>query len=131
MVLRAGFYGLSGLKIVGMILVQPFFGRKEPTQFFEVIFPSCIGPDDPRLNPIADPNLAKLGCDKALVLVAEKDLMRYRGLAYYEALKKSGWVGKVEMVETEGEDHIFHLLNATCENAMALTNKVVSFLNKD
>ncbi|PON69137.1 Alpha/beta hydrolase fold [Parasponia andersonii] len=66
------------------------------------------------------PNLVKLKCDKALVFVAEKDLMRDRGLAYYEALKKSGWVGELKMVKIEREDYIFHLLNPTCENVVAL-----------
>jgi len=28
---------------------------------------------------------------------------------YYEELKNSGWVGNVEVVEHEGEAHVFHL----------------------
>jgi acetyl esterase/lipase len=54
-----------------------------------------------------------LGCSKVLVAVAEKDLLRDRGLLYCEALKKCGWGGAVETMEAEGEGHVFHLFNPT------------------
>lgn len=49
-------------------------------------------------------------------------------LQYYEALKNSGWDGEVEIMDTEGEDHDFHLINPNCENANLLMKKIVSFL---
>ncbi|KAK3024525.1 hypothetical protein RJ639_043717 [Escallonia herrerae] len=57
--------------------------------------------------------------------------LKPRGLSYYEILKKSGWRGTVEFVETEGEDHCFHVCNPTCEKALALTQALASFINQD
>jgi hypothetical protein len=44
-------------------------------------------------------------------------------------LKKSGWSGVVEIVETEGEDHVFHLFNPDCDKAVFMMKQVVSFIN--
>ncbi|KAL9269930.1 2-hydroxyisoflavanone dehydratase-like protein [Drosera capensis] len=65
---------------------------------------SHAGTDDPRLNPAADPaQLLSLGCKKMLICLAENDHLKGRGVAYHEALKKSGWDGVVEVFETEEE----------------------------
>ncbi|PON35403.1 Alpha/beta hydrolase fold [Trema orientale] len=129
-VLRAGVDGLSGPRIVGMALLHPYFGNDKPDKLLEVIFPSYGGPNDPRVNPVYDPNLGRVGCDRVLVFVAEKDFLRDRGWSYCEALKKSGWSGVVEIVETEGEDHVFHLFNPDSEKAKALMKRTASFLNQ-
>ncbi|PQP98038.1 putative carboxylesterase 12 [Prunus yedoensis var. nudiflora] len=100
---RAGVHGLSGAKIVGMILFHPYFGNEKPNKLLEVIFPACSGLND----------------------------TRDRAWAYYEALKKSGWGGVVEIVESEGEDHVFHLFNPSCDKAVEMVKKVVSFINQD
>ncbi|KAK4849119.1 hypothetical protein QYF36_021074 [Acer negundo] len=42
--------------------------------------------DDPKLNPVVDVNLKSMVGDRVLVCVAEKDLIRDRGLAYYDIL---------------------------------------------
>jgi acetyl esterase/lipase len=63
-----------------------------------------------------------------LVCVAEKDLLKDRGWYYKELLEKSGWVGVVEVIETEDEGHVFHMFNPTCEKAKILLNQVVSFI---
>ncbi|KAJ7001119.1 hypothetical protein NC653_011528 [Populus alba x Populus x berolinensis] len=62
------------------------------------------GDDDPRLNPAVDPNLSKMGCEKALVCVAEKDFLRDRG-----------------------EDHCFNAFKQ-CGETDALNKKVVDFV---
>ncbi|XP_016577221.2 probable carboxylesterase 12 isoform X3 [Capsicum annuum] len=62
--------------------------------------------------------------------IVEKDVMRGRSLAYYDALKKSGWKGEVEIMETQGEDHVFHLLEPTCEKAGVLMKRLVDFFNE-
>ncbi|CAI0383019.1 unnamed protein product [Linum tenue] len=80
-------------------------------------------------RPAFDPDLARLGCSKVLVMLAEKDFLRERGKHYFDLLKGSEWKGEVEMVETEGEQHVFHLWNAGCENAAVLINKICSFIN--
>lgn len=130
---RVGSEGVrNGSRVLGMILFHPYFHNGEPNKLLDVIFPTSSGATDPRLNPAgADPNgLAKLGCESVLIFVAKKDWLKDRGWSYYEALRKSGWVGKVEIVESEDEDHVFHLLNPACEKAVDLMKKTVSFLKQ-
>ncbi|KAL3597256.1 hypothetical protein D5086_008893 [Populus alba] len=135
MAVRAGSTkGLNGVKIVGVVLVHPFFVNNEPDTFspvIEFIFPSVRIYDDPRINPAGagGAELASLGCARVLIFVAGKDRLRDRGVRYYEALKRSGWGGMVEIVETEGEDHVFHLMNPNCAKARVMMEKVVSFIN--
>ena len=81
------------------------------------------------MNPTKDPSLGRLGCERVLMCVAEKDGLRERGWFYKETLEKSGWAGTVEMLESRGSDHVFHLANPTCDNAVALLNKIASFVN--
>jgi len=122
--------GLAGLKIVGVLMVHPFFGGKERDEMYKFLCPTSTGcDDDPKLNPEVDPNLSSMGCDKVLVCVAEKDWLKDRGVAYYGTLGKSGWGGTVEILETKGEDHCFHLFNTEGENAAALMKKLVDFIN--
>ncbi|KAJ6936789.1 hypothetical protein NC652_011466 [Populus alba x Populus x berolinensis] len=127
MAVRAGSTkGLNGVKIVGVVLVHPFFVNNEPDTFspvIEFIFPSVRIYDDPRINPAGagGAELASLGC--------ARDRLRDRGVRYYEALRRSGWGGMVEIVETEGEDHVFHLMNPNCAKARVMMEKVVSFIN--
>lgn len=63
--------------------------------------------------------------------VAEKDILRDRGWLFYEALSRSGWMGVVEIEETEGEDHGFHLYDLTCEKARDLIKHLADFFNRD
>lgn len=127
---RAGVDGLLGFKIVGMAMVHPYFGSGEPSKLIEFLFPTMSGPDDPNVYPYPDPKLRSLGCSRVVVMVAEKDELRDRGWNYYESLRKSGWGGVVEFVETQGENHVFHLFNPKCEKALALLKQVASFLNQ-
>ncbi|XP_031126122.1 2-hydroxyisoflavanone dehydratase-like [Ipomoea triloba] len=118
------------LKPVGMILGHPYFGISgEPDKLWEIVYPDCPASGDPMGNPAAIPGLlSQLGCSKILVCIAEKDFIRDRGLKYYEALKNSGWGGHLELVDSDGEEHVFHLLNPTCEQADLMMNRVVAFL---
>jgi acetyl esterase/lipase len=93
------------------------------------VSPTTSGLDDFRYNPAADSRMASLGCTRVLICLAEKDALRQRGLFYYETLRKSGWGGEVEIVETEGEGHVFHLFNPNCDTAEALLKKLASFIN--
>ncbi|KAF3653840.1 hypothetical protein FXO38_15457 [Capsicum annuum] len=121
----------DGFKIVGMALIHLFFGNDEPDEYCSFVFPGCTGLDDPRLNPALHFRLlSSLICLKILIFTAEKDVMRGRSLAYYDALKKSGWKGEVEIMETQGEDHVFHLLEPTCEKAGVLMKRLVDFFNE-
>uniref|UniRef100_A0A5B6ZIX3 Putative carboxylesterase 7 isoform X1 n=1 Tax=Davidia involucrata TaxID=16924 RepID=A0A5B6ZIX3_DAVIN len=127
---RVGSIGLPWVRVVGAVLGHPYFGGTDDDKMWLYMCPTNGGLDDPRLKPDAG-DLARLGCERVLVFVAEKDHLSGVGRAYYEELKKSGWGGTVEIVENEGEDHCFHLDDPTCQNAVALIGKIVSFINQD
>ncbi|RZC03944.1 putative carboxylesterase 2 [Glycine soja] len=143
--IRVGTKGLLGVKLKGVVLVHPFFWGEElfgcetnrPDQakkihnLWRFACPSESGSDDPIINPIKDPKLGKLACERLLLCVAEKDLVRDRGLYYKELLEKNGWFGVAEVVETKDEDHVFHLFKPNCENALVLIDQIVSFLKQD
>ncbi|XWS62884.1 hypothetical protein CRYUN_Cryun06bG0048900 [Craigia yunnanensis] len=136
---------LDGVNLVGIVLAHPYFWGKEPVgdeikdpavrakmeEFWRLASPTTNGSDDPWINPIDNQSLVSLGCSRVLVCVAEKDILRHRGWYYCEKLKKCGWGGEVEMMEAQGEDHVFHLLKPTCKNAVAKLKKVAAFMNQD
>ncbi|XP_031260317.1 2-hydroxyisoflavanone dehydratase-like [Pistacia vera] len=130
LVYRVGAIGLPGVKVDGVILVHPFFGGTEDDEMWLFMNPIHGGLKDPKLKPPAK-DLAKLGSERVLIFVAEKDDLNVAGKNYYEELKKSGWRGRVELVENHGEDHCFHLRHPTYEKALQLTNKFVSFIKND
>ncbi|KAK8659780.1 hypothetical protein V6N13_029974 [Hibiscus sabdariffa] len=130
---QAGVTKLVGFKIKGMLIIHPYFGSREPGEheFYKYIAPASAGFDhDPIANPAADPNLSRIPCERVMVLVAEKDGLRSRGEDYYETLAKSGWAGDVELFETKGEDHCFHVFSDG-HNAGVLIKKMVDFIKKD
>ncbi|KAG6709646.1 hypothetical protein I3842_06G143400 [Carya illinoinensis] len=138
MAARAGVEGLAaGVRIAGACLVQPYFAMKESAgtgvedRSWLFSCPTTSGFDDPRVNPAEDSRVSRLGCSKVLIFLAENDDMRERGLLYYETLKKSGWEGEIQIAETEGEKHVFHLFNPNCEKALALLKRLASFINQD
>ncbi|XP_010028488.2 2-hydroxyisoflavanone dehydratase [Eucalyptus grandis] len=125
---RVGSIGLpQGVKVVGIVLVHPFFGGTVDDQMWMHMCPTNGGLSDPRLKPARE-DLARLGCEKVLVFVAEKDHLREAGIGYYEELKKSGWRGSAELVENVWEEHCFHLRDPKHEKAVELRDKIVSFI---
>lgn len=137
----------TAIRLVGIALVHPYFWGSAPIgsetlnpdfkasmdQLWPFICPSNPNYDDPRLNPVADGplSLAGLGCGRVLVCVAEKDPLRDRGWMYYEALGQSGWMGVAEIMETDGEDHGFHLHDLENERAKDLIQRLAAFLDRD
>ncbi|KAF9602776.1 hypothetical protein IFM89_030932 [Coptis chinensis] len=138
--------GLSVI-ILGVALVHPYFWGSEPigseatgdpewkdflNRLWPFVCPSVPNHDNPQINPVGAgaPSLSRLGCKKVRVCVAQKDILRDRGWLYYETLRKCGWNnGDVEITETEGEGHDFHLYNPTCEKANNLIECLAAFLN--
>ncbi|KAJ4845393.1 hypothetical protein Tsubulata_010574 [Turnera subulata] len=134
------------LSVQGIAMINPYFWGKDPIgleatdpdrkslvdNWWVVVCPSDKGSDDPLINPFTDgsPSLEGLACDRVLVIVAEKDILRDRGKLYYEELVKSGWKGEAEILETKGEDHIFHIFNPNSENAKSLIKRLASFFNQ-
>ncbi|KAE8721817.1 putative carboxylesterase 13 [Hibiscus syriacus] len=135
---------IDGVHLDGIVLAHPYFWGKEPVGdetkdpairdkidvLWRLSCPNTSGTDDQWINPIDDPSFGNLGCNRVLVCVAEKDILKQRGLYYCEKLKQSGWGGEVELMEAKGEDHVFHLHNPNCENAAAKLKKVADFINQ-
>lgn len=128
---RAGVEGLAigpDFKIVGMVLVHPYFEFSEPGKMWMYMCPGSSGVNDWRINPAAEPGLLKkIVCGKVHICVAGDDRLKGRGVSYYELLKKSEWSGGVDIFETEGEGHVFHLFKPTCEAANKFVLLLASF----
>ena len=150
MAMRAGVESLhDGVKLLGAFLTHPYFWGSKPVRseaseghddkalpclLWNLVYPNAPGGiDNPMINPFIEtgaPSLAVLGCSRVLVAVSEKDELRDRGVYYYEELIKSKWEGEAELVQVEGEDHAFHVLNFETENAKTLMKRLASFLLK-
>ncbi|KAJ7969279.1 Alpha/beta hydrolase fold [Quillaja saponaria] len=105
--------------------------RARASQQWRFTCPTTTGSDGPIINPAKDQNLGSLGCGRVLIFVAEEDTLRSRGWYYKELLEKCEWDGVVEIFETKEENHVFHLMNPSCENVVALLNHVVSVINQN
>ncbi|KAL6656565.1 hypothetical protein ACP70R_004345 [Stipagrostis hirtigluma subsp. patula] len=134
------------IDIEGLILLQPFFwgtdrlpsetdwhdGSVFEPEWVDKLWPfltaGAADNDDPRLNPLAD-QVASLPCRRALVAVAAKDLARDRGRRYAAWLCHGERHREVMLVESEGEDHGFHLYRLARPSAVALMDRVVEFIN--
>lgn len=126
---RAKEEGGFGVQFSGLILVHPFFGSGKPDKLWDYVCPETSGADDWRLNPMAHPEvLSGLGCARVLVCVAEKDFLKSRGFNYYESLKKSGWNGVVDIFESAGEPHVFHLFAPEQDTAVSLMTRIADFI---
>ncbi|CAN6901187.1 unnamed protein product [Brassica oleracea] len=120
-------------KISGMTLFHPFFlSRVGAVGYFEGLWDiaspnSDKGVVDPWINVVGS-DLSGLGCGRVLVMVAGKDVLAREGWVYAEELKKSGWEGKVEVMETKGEGHVFHLRNPNSDRARVVVQRFAEFL---
>lgn len=139
-------YG-ENMELVGVALEHPYFWgsvrtakeAEDPlrTTLFDrlwgFICPARPENDDPWVNPVAEgaARLAGMGSGRVLVCVAEKDVLRDRGRHYYEALAGSGWLGVAEIVESEDEDHLFHLNDLEGQKAKDLIRRLGAFFNRD
>nr|CAB3453579.1 unnamed protein product [Digitaria exilis] len=129
-------------RVEGVILLHPSFcGEQkledEAEEFWRdnkkrwaVIFPAARGgTDDPRINPMAAADLlAKLAGKRLFVSTASEDPRASRGRAYCEAVRASGWPGKVEWFESKGEGHAFFVSYHSSHEAVALMDRVVAFV---
>jgi acetyl esterase/lipase len=86
--------------------------------------------DDPWLSPTSAraPPLALLPTQRVLVAVAGEDFLAPKGRAYHAALLDSGWPGEAELVDTPGEQHVFHLDQPGTAVAEELMDRVVAFI---
>ncbi|CAN6466711.1 unnamed protein product [Victoria cruziana] len=135
------------LSIAGVILFHPYFAgwtpvddefimkqREESAALWSVTCPgAAAGTDDPLVHLLADgaPELSRLRCRRVLIFAAGKDYLGDRARLYNDLLGKSGWEGVLEFEQHDDEDHVFHLMKPTCDNAKSLMNRVVAFINHD
>ncbi|GMP56483.1 hypothetical protein CsSME_00020952 [Camellia sinensis var. sinensis] len=144
--MRAGVEPLhGGVEILGAFLSHPYFWGSDPIgseskadremgllhRTWMFAYPGAPGGvDNPMINPFASnaPSLKELKCARILVVVAEMDELRERGVRYGEEVRESGWGGDLEVVEVEAEDHCFHILNPETKNAKNLIKVLASFL---
>lgn len=143
--------GREGKKVEGMVLANPYFWGKERIgvereewkegmmlkvsvvdPMWSIACPGSEGPDDPRLNPVAEgaPSLADLGCRRVLIGVGDMDLLVDRARLYSEKLRESGWGGEVEITVAGGEDHGFFLRYPGNREAELFFDRLVSFCSK-
>ncbi|CAL5195174.1 unnamed protein product [Lathyrus oleraceus] len=144
--MRAGSETLpNNLKILGALLCCPFFWGSKPIgsepveehenslamKVWNFVYPNAKGGiDNPMVNPCAPgaPSLATLGCSKILVTITDKDEFRDRDMLYYEAVKKSGWQGQLELFEAGDEEHGFQMFKPETDRAKQLLKRLASFL---
>ncbi|KAI5656224.1 hypothetical protein M9H77_25017 [Catharanthus roseus] len=137
-----------GIQLKGILMIHPYFWGEKPVgieikdpfrksmvdNWWKFVCPSNKGCDDPLINPFVNGLncLENLACDRIIIFVAENDILSERGRIYYESLVNvRHWKGKAEIVETQGEDHIFHVFNPTTEKARHLIKRSALFLNQD
>lgn len=133
------------IKFEGMILIDPYFWGEKPIEcestdvidrefmreLWEVVNIPGVGNDDERINPMAKnaPSLRHVACKRALICIASEDLLVERGRLYFNTLRECGWEGDVDLFESEGEGHDFHLDKPNSEHALELMDRLVSFLD--
>jgi hypothetical protein len=94
-----------------------------------------LGHDDPRVCPV-DEEIASLTCRRVLVAVAGKDTFRYRGrqlASRVRLCRAPAWADDedaVTLVESEGEDHCFHLHNPLRASSKILMESIVQFVKQ-
>uniref|UniRef100_A0A0E0ILU4 Alpha/beta hydrolase fold-3 domain-containing protein n=1 Tax=Oryza nivara TaxID=4536 RepID=A0A0E0ILU4_ORYNI len=138
--------------IEGLIIIHPYFwgARMLPSEAAwdgeSVIKPHQVGElwpfvtsgkagnDDPWIDPPVE-EVASLTCRRALVAVAEKDFLRDRGRLLAARMRGCAWAGggdgrNVTLVESEGEDHGFHLYSPLRATSRRLMESIVQFINQ-
>ncbi|KAK8362448.1 hypothetical protein V6Z11_A03G104700 [Gossypium hirsutum] len=131
--------------ILGIGMIHPYFWKTNPIgsetvdrlrkelvdKWWLYVCPSDKECDDPFINMFVDrsSNLVGLACHRILVTIADKDILKDIWRFYYDKLVKSGWRGKAEIMENEGEDHVFHIFNPDCDKAKSLMKRLAAFLN--
>ncbi|CAL5022124.1 unnamed protein product [Urochloa decumbens] len=140
----------DGRRLKGAVLIHPWFWGSEAVggepshpaaramgaRLWLFACPGADGGmDDPRMNPMAPgaaPALGAMACERVMVCVAEHDFLKWRGQAYAEAVAAARGAegsGSVELMETEGEGHVFYVFKPDGDKAKAMVDRIVSFVN--
>ncbi|XP_003560136.1 probable carboxylesterase 2 [Brachypodium distachyon] len=137
------------IDIEGLIMVHPYFWSSQRLaseavwdgvsmfapenvdRLWPFVTAGQAGNDDPRINPPED-EIASLACRRVLVAVAEKDSLRDRGRRLAAQMRDWSWAAgeNVTLVESEGEDHGFHLYNPLRATSKKLMESIVQFVDQ-
>ncbi|CAM0901554.1 unnamed protein product [Alopecurus aequalis] len=137
------------MDIEGLIMVHPFFWgvkrlpSEEVCDCAAVVFPpmwvdrlwpfvtdGMADNNDPHIDP-PEEEMAWVCCRRVLVAVAEKDTFWERGCRFASRMRDHAMVeGNVTLVESEGEDHAFHLYRPLRATSKKLMKSIVQFINQ-
>ncbi|XP_020149142.1 probable carboxylesterase 5 [Aegilops tauschii subsp. strangulata] len=145
--------GGDHIGVDGLVIVHPYFWGVERLSSSELVWDGVamftpelidrlwpfvtagrLNKNDPRVNPL-DEEIASLTCQRVLVAVAEKDTLRNRGRRLAARMRECcAWADgdekAVTLVESEGEDHGFHLYNPLRATSKVLMESIVQFINQ-
>ncbi|WMV31143.1 hypothetical protein MTR67_024528 [Solanum verrucosum] len=78
------------------------------------------------------PGLSMLGCSRLFVCTGEQNelIPAEIGTKFVEVVKKSGWKGEIELIEVEGEGHVFQCKNPQAEKSKDLIKLMASFIQR-
>ncbi|XP_021665601.2 probable carboxylesterase 17 [Hevea brasiliensis] len=137
---------VSHVNIKGLLLIHPYFGSEKRTKkemadgaagdvemndmFWRLSIPEGSNRDYFGCNfEIHDLSAAEWRVFPATVVhVAGLDFLHERGVVYAEFLAKHG-VKEVELVEAEGESHVFHVFRPESEATRLLQQQMSKFMN--
>nr|AAD04946.2 PrMC3 [Pinus radiata] len=139
---------LGPLKIRGLIVIHPYFGSEERIEcekvaagddaaalelndlFWRLALPPGSDRDYPTCNPRGprSADLRKVPLPPVLVTVAGLDLLKTRGLLYYELLQSCG--KEAELMEAEGEIHAYHVFHPRSEATRLLQERMSQFIHR-
>ncbi|KAK4742709.1 hypothetical protein SAY87_000710 [Trapa incisa] len=137
---------VTGIQVRGLMPIHPFFGsqRRTPEETAEGFAASCVAMNDLfwGLSIPEGSNRDYFGCNfeatgmsagewarfpSALVFVAGLDFLKERGLSYAEFMRERGVRG-VELVEAEGEGHVYHVYHPESEATRMLQKQMCEFM---
>ncbi|XP_008779108.1 probable carboxylesterase 15 [Phoenix dactylifera] len=144
----AGRAELHPVQICGFVLMMPFIGGIQRTRseaqcpkelflnleandrYWRLSLPAGGTRDHPLANPFGpeSPSLEAVEVEPVLVVVAENDLLRDRGVDYAKRLE--GWGKRVKLVEFKGQQHAFFYFGAWSEPVDELMTVIKRFMDE-
>eukprot|EP01018_Ginkgo_biloba_P035329 Gb_23204 [translate_table: standard] len=144
--MRAAAMDLRPLAIKGLCVVHPFFGGEQRSpgiasqmratgdevkllETSDLIWKLCLPDgsdrDHPACNPVVLP-LAEVELGPVLVAVAGLDMLKYRGIVYFQHLQACG--KEAQLMVEEGEGHAFHIISPNSQASQRLVQRISDFI---
>lgn len=139
---------LGPLHIRGLIVIHPYFGSEERIEsekaasegevseielsdlLWRMSLPLGSNRDHPASNPGGplSPDLRDVPLPPVLVTVAGLDMIKPRGLLYYELLQRCG--KEAELMDAEGEIHAYHVFHPRSEATRLFRDRMSQFIHR-